>query len=602
MTLMKKVISLITKKEALLYIISVLCIFLQIGLEVTIPQKMGNITDMLQQIGAEGADAVPFSDIVWQGAAMLLFSLASLAAAVVTSWLVSTAGASLDRVLREKVFEKTISFSLEEIGRFGTSSLISRCTTDITQIQNFATGGLQLSIESAITIVWVIVCISVSNRIWTFSTLGAVLIISITLTVVMAIIIPCIRKLQSVNDSLIEISREHINGIRSVHACNAQDFQKERFEKVNEKQIKLQLFYNKAMAVVNPAATAVLYLLSVAIYVSGAYLISSSGELEKLALFSGMIEFISYAGMLITAFISLIITLSTLPGTLVSADRIAGVLNTDPRISDGQHASSDQEPEKRGEIELAHVSFRYPDSRENVLTDVSFSVSNGETVAIIGATGCGKTTLLNLVPRLYDATEGSVLINGVDVRHYKLRNLRNLIGYVPQKSMLFSGTIASNISYGDNGRFQATLNDIKKAAETGQAAGFIAQKEGTYNASVAHGGSNFSGGQRQRLTISRAVCRDPEIYLFDDSFSALDYKTDSLLRKSLREKAGDATILVVAQRISTIRNADRIIVLDKGRIVNVGNHDQLLSSCDVYREIALSQGEAIMNQEEVGNA
>ena len=599
---MKKIISLITKKDALLYIFSVLCIFLQIGLEVMIPQKMGNITELLQQIGAGTSATAQFSDILRQGAEMLLFSLFALATAVLTSWLVSTAGASLDKTLREKVFEKTMSFSLEEIGRFGTSSLILRCTTDITQIQNFATSGLQLSVESTVTIVWVIVCISVSNRIWTFSTLAAVLIICITLTAVMAVIIPCIRKLQSVNDILVEVSHEHINGIRSVHACNAQDFQKKRFEKINEEQIRLQLSYNKAMAVVNPAATAVLHLLSVAIYVSGAYLIFSAGELEKLALFSGMVEFISYAGMLISAFISLIITMSTLPSTFVSAGRIADVLNTEPHITDGQCTSSDSVAGKRGAVEFSHVSFKYPDSKENVLNDITFSISSGETVAVIGATGCGKTTLLNLVPRLYDATEGSVLINGVNVRDYNIRELRNLIGYVPQKSMLFSGTIAGNISYGNNGRFQATLSDIKKAAETGQAAEFIAQKEGTYNAAVAQGGSNFSGGQRQRLAISRAVCRDPEIFLFDDSFSALDYRTDSLLRKSLREKAGDATILIVAQRISTIRNADRIIVLDKGRIVSVGNHDQLLASCDVYREIALSQGEEIVDQEEAGHA
>ena len=599
---MKKIISLITKKDALLYLCSILCIFLQIGLEVMIPRKMGDITELLQQIGADASAAAQFSDIVRQGAAMLLFSLLALAAAVVTSWLVSTAGASLDRTLREKVFEKTISFSLEEIGRFGTSSLISRCTTDITQIQNFATSGLQLSVESAVTIVWVTVCISVSNRIWTFSTLAAVLIICVTLTAVMAVIMPCIRKLQSVNDSLVEISREHINGIRSVHACNAQDFQKKRFEAVNGEQIRLQLSYNKAMAVVNPAATAVLHLLSVVIYVSGAYLIFSAGEPEKLALFSGMVEFISYAGMLISAFISLIITMSTLPGTFVSAGRIAAVLNTDPRITDGPRTPSDAAAGERGTIEFSHVSFRYPDSKENVLTDISFRIGSGETVAVIGATGCGKTTLLNLVPRLYDATEGAVLVNGIDVKDYNIRGLRNLIGYVPQKSMLFSGTIAGNISYGDNGRFQATLHDIKNAAEVGQAAEFIAKKEGAYHAPVAHGGSNFSGGQRQRLTISRAVCRDPEIFLFDDSFSALDYRTDSLLRKALRERAGDATILIVAQRISTIRNADRIIVLDKGRIVGMGKHDRLLASCEVYREIALSQGEELMKQEETGHA
>ena len=533
---------------------------------------------------------------------MLGFSLLALAAAVMTSWLVSKAGASLDRTLRKNVFEKTMSFSLEEIGRFGTSSLISRCTTDVTQIQNFVTGGLQLTVESAVTIVWVVVCISGARRVWTFSTVAAVLIICVTLTAVMAAVIPCIKKLHSVNDSLVEVSREHINGIRSVHACNAYDFQKERYEKINGEQIRLHLFYDRSMAAVNPVATAVLYLLSVVIYVSGAYLISAAGEREKLVLFSGMVEFISYSGMLINSFIYLIMTLSTLPGTLVSAGRIAEVLNTEPTVTDGCRAAPAHAPEKTGELEFSHVSFRYPDSKENVLTDVSFKVRKGETVAVIGATGCGKTTMLNLIPRLYDTTEGAVLVNGVDVRDCKVRELRNLIGYVPQKSFLFSGTIAGNIAYGDNGRFRATLSDIKEAAETGQAAGFISNKEGKYDAPVAQRGSNFSGGQRQRLAISRAVCRDPEIYLFDDSFSALDYRTDSLLRKSLRERAGDATMLIVAQRISTIRNADKIIVLDGGRVVGEGRHEELLASCDVYREIALSQNEENMDEGDVCHA
>ena len=579
---MKKIFTLITKKEIFLYICSALCVILQVGLEVAIPQKMGEMTDMLQE-----SDAA-MGGIMRQGVSMFVYSLLALAAAFLTSFFVSKAGAALDRILRKNVFEKIISFSLEEMEKFGTSSLIARCTSDITQVQSFITGGLQLLVESLITIVWVIICISGADSLWTVSTVVAVLIIAVSFSVITIVTMPYVKRLQSVKDKLMEISREHIMGIRTVHAYTAFDFQRERYEGANEEHRALLLFYDKAMAIFNPGATAVLYILSVVIYVSGAYLITAAGPSEKMRLFSNMVEFISYSGMLISSFIYLIMIISNLPATLVSAGRIEEVLDTKLSITDGNRditAAGD----KNGEIEFSHVSFKYPGSKDYVLKDISFKVSKGENAALIGATGCGKTTLLNLIPRLYDASEGAVLVNGINVKEYKVDSLRNIIGYVPQKNFLFAGTIGGNIAYGENGRFKAALDDIKEAAYLGQAAEFISQKEGQYEAPVAQGGANFSGGQRQRLAISRAICRDPEIYLFDDSFSALDYKTDAVLRKNLRTRAGGATMLIVAQRISTVQGADKIIVLDKGKIVGEGTHAELMAGCRVYREIAQSQ-------------
>lgn len=579
---MKKIIKLITKKEAKLYLYSMVFIIIQVGLEVAVPGKMGTITEMLQRGESN------MMDILIQGALMLLYSLLAMLAAIFSTLFIAKAGAALDKCIRKNVFEKTMSFSLEEMGKFGTSSLIARCTSDITQVQSFITSGLQNVVRAPITIIWVIICISGTHWYWSVSTVTAVGLIVLMLTIITVLTMPSVKRLQFVNDKLIEASREHITGIHSIHAYTAFDFQKERYEKVNAEQTKLHLFYDKAMAIFNPGAGAILYMLSVVIYVLGAYIITSAGSDEKLILFSNMVAFISYANMLISAFIYLIVIISNLPNTLVSAKRISEVLDTDVSISDAANNVEINEKD-RGVIEFNHVSFRYPGSKENVLTDLSFKINKGETLAIIGATGCGKTSLLNLIPRLYDVTEGTVFVDGINVKEYKLNDLRNLIGYVPQKSVLFSGTIADNIAYGENGKFQATLTEIKKAAQIGQAEEFIKAKEGEYASKVAQGGSNFSGGQRQRLTISRAICRDPEIYLFDDSFSALDYKTDNILRKKLREYAGDSTMCIVAQRISTIRNADKILVIDNGKIVGEGKHDELIKNCDVYREIAMSQ-------------
>lgn len=579
---MKKIIKLITKKEAKLYLYSMVFIIIQVGLEVAVPGKMGTITEMLQRGESN------MMDILIQGALMLLYSLLAMLAAIFSTLFIAKAGAALDKCIRKNVFEKTMSFSLEEMGQFGTSSLIARCTSDITQVQSFITSGLQNVVRAPITIIWVIICISGTHWYWSVSTVTAVGLIVLMLTIITVLTMPSVKRLQFVNDKLIEASREHITGIHSIHAYTAFDFQKERYEKVNAEQTKLHLFYDKAMAIFNPGAGAILYMLSVVIYVLGAYIITSAGSDEKLILFSNMVAFISYANMLISAFIYLIVIVSNLPNTLVSAKRISEVLDTDVSISDAANNVEINEKD-RGVIEFNHVSFRYPGSKENVLTDLSFKINKGETLAIIGATGCGKTSLLNLIPRLYDVTEGTVFVDGINVKEYKLNDLRNLIGYVPQKSVLFSGTIADNIAYGENGKFQATLTEIKKAAQIGQAEEFIKAKEGEYASKVAQGGSNFSGGQRQRLTISRAICRDPEIYLFDDSFSALDYKTDNILRKKLREYAGDSTMCIVAQRISTIRNADKILVIDNGKIVGEGKHDELIKNCDVYREIAMSQ-------------
>lgn len=579
---MRRILAVITKNEWKLYFFALIFILLQVVFEILIPQKMGDIAMMLQ----DGNGTV--KDVLLQGLVMLAYSLLALLAAVFTAYFISKSGAAIDRCIRKNVFEKTMSFSLEEMGEFGTSSLISRCTTDINQVQMFITGGVQNIFLSALKIISIIGCMASAHWYWSASTFVAVAIIVLMLTTITIVTMPAVKRVHYVNDELIERSREHIMGIHVIHAYNGFGFQKKRYEAANEEQTKLYLFYEKAMAVFTPGAAAVLYLLSVVIYVIGAYILLTVGDSEKAVVFSNMVEFISYANMLVISFIYIILVISMLPPTLVSASRIAQVLDTDVSIKD----SDIDEPvsdANRGAIEFSHVSFKYPGSNENVLTDISFKINKGETFAIIGATGCGKTTLLNLIPRLYDASEGDVFVDGINVKDYKIKNLRNILGYVPQKSRLFSGTIAQNIAYGENGKFQAALSDIENAARIGQADEFIKLKENQYNATVAHGGSNFSGGQRQRLTISRAICRDPEIYIFDDSFSALDYKTDATLRKKLHENAGDATMCIVAQRISTIRNADRILVMDKGRIVGNGKHDDLIKECDVYREIVEAQ-------------
>lgn len=569
------------KKDWLYLSVSTVLIMLQVWLDLRLPDYMSEITTLVQTPGS------PIQSVMTAGFWMLACALGSVAASIATGYLVARVGAALAMRLRGMVFDRTMDFSLEEMGRFSVSSLITRCTNDVTQVQNFVTIGLQMLVKAPITAAWAIKKIAGKNLFWTLTTVVTIVGMMFLILIIMLIALPKTVKVQKLTDDLNRVTREHLTGIRVVHAYDAYNIQQERFDCVNDDLTAKNLFVGKAMTLLSPTTTFLMNGLSLAIYFTGAFIIEIVSAGEKLGVFSEMVVFSSYATQVVSAFIYLIAIFFLLPRAVVSMQRIDQVVKTTPAIQNGAYTES--EAGKSGMVEFRHVYFRYPGAKEHALSDISFQARRGETVAFIGSTGCGKTTLLNLIPRLYDVTDGEVLVDGRPVRDFTLEALRNRLGYVPQKSQLFSGTIADNIDYGDNGRFEATLKEIKAAAEVGQAKEFIEKKEGAYQSRVAQGGANFSGGQKQRLAISRAVCRDPEIFLFDDSFSALDYKTDRVLRESLRRTAGDATMLIVAQRISTIRGADKIIVLDNGYIVGQGTHEELMKTCAVYREIALSQ-------------
>ncbi len=477
---------------------------------------------------------------------------------------------------------------MEEIGGFSTASLITRSTNDITQVQMVIAIGMQALLRAPIMAVWAVCKIAGKGWEWTAATGCAVVILMLMLTVIILFAMPKFRIIQRLTDNLNRVTRENLTGIRVVRAYNAEEYQEKKFAKANDELTNTHLFANRIMAIMQPGMTFIMSGLTLAIYWIGAILINNVSALaDKMTLFSNMVVFSSYAVQVIMSFMMLTIIFLIMPRASVSAKRILEVLDTPAKIIDGD--KTDSELYERGEIEFRHVSFKYPDAAEYVLQDINFTAHHGETIAFIGSTGSGKSTLINLVPRFYDATEGEVLIDGINVKEYTQKALRNKIGYVPQKSVMFSGTIASNVAYGDNGRAETDADDIIKAVEIAQATEFVNKKEEKYDAPVAQGGSNLSGGQKQRLSIARAICRQPEIYIFDDSFSALDYKTDRILRSELKKETAGVTTLIVAQRIGTIKDADQILVIDKGRVVGQGKHHELLKTCDVYREIAESQ-------------
>lgn len=579
---MKKIAGLLSFKE---YMYMLICVFLIVGqvfFEIKIPNVMGELTDLIYSGNADVFKQISY------GITMFTYAAASLVFSFLVAFLVAKVGAALDSKVRKATFTKIMDFSLKEVGDFGTSSLIARCTADIYQIQTFFVNGFQLLIKSPVMIIWVTVQISSVNVYYRSATITAVAILVAVLSAVAILVLPIVNKAQYAKDELIRIDREHLDGIRVVHAYNGYEKQKERFEEANERITSLLIRYDKSSALFAPFSNMVMYSLTVIIYIIGAHIVADSDESLRAGVSNEMIVFVSMLSMLISSCIYLILVMVLLPSACVSFKRIAQVLNKKIEIIDPEKAAA-KDPGIHGSLEFRNVSFMYPGSREYAIKDISFKMEKGETVAIVGGTGSGKTTLLNLIPRLYEATEGEILVDGVDIKKMKLKDLRNIFGYVPQKSFLFSGTIVSNIDFGDNGKLKKTIEEIVKASKLGKADEFIRAKEGGYNAHVEEGGSNFSGGQRQRLTISRAICRDPEIFLFDDSFSALDYKTDKTVREGLKETLSGASVLMVAQRISTIRSADRIIVLDNGRMVGMGTHDELMTSCNVYREIVLSQ-------------
>lgn len=578
---MIKLLKNFTKKEWLPTIVSILFIVAQVWLELTMPDYMSEITRLVQTEGNTMAQ------IVTAGGKMLACALGSLAASAVTAVCASKIAANFSANLRGKLFDKVQSFSMEEIGRFSTASLITRSTNDITQVQMLIVLGLQVMVKAPIMAVWAICKIAGKQSEWTLATAAAVVILLMIVGVCVALSLPKFKKIQRITDDLNRITRENLNGLKVVRAYNAEEYQEKKFEGANTELTDTMLFAQHTMAFMMPSIQLIMSGLSLAIYWIGSILINNAGMVDKLTLFSEMMVFSQYAIQVVMSFMMLVMIFIMLPRASVSAKRINEVLDTEVTITDGSEVNGKSGME--GEVEFKNVSFRYPDADDYVLKDISFKAKKGETIAFIGTTGCGKSTVVNLIPRFYDVTEGEVLVDGVNVKDYDQHALRNKIGYVSQKAILFSGTIGSNVAFGENGRHEPDADDIASAVSTAQAEEFVLKNEDGYDAHVAQGGSNFSGGQKQRISIARAVCRDPEVFIFDDSFSALDYKTDKILRKTLDEKCGNSTRFIVAQRIGTIRDADKIIVLDDGMIVGMGRHDELMRGCEVYRQIALSQ-------------
>ena len=587
---MIKLLKNLTKKEWFLALVSLILIIVQVWLELKMPDYMSEITVLVQTEGSQ------MSDIIKNGAYMLGCAFGSLVSAVIVGYLVATVAANFSKSVRKKLFDKVEDLAMSEVNGFSTSSLITRTTNDITQVQMLVAMGLQLMIKAPITAIWAITKILNKSWQWSMTTGIAVLILLTVISILTIIVMPRFKIVQKLTDKINGVTRENLTGIRVVRAFNAENYQENKFEDVNTKLTNQQMYNQKKFAIMQPVMYLVMYFLTLAIYFIGAYLIRDASMVNKLGLFGDMVVFSSYAMQVIMSFLMLAMIFMMSPRAQVSANRINEVLDTDITIKDGNINTN--KTNEVGTVEFKNVSFKYPDADEYLLKNISFKANKGETVAFIGSTGSGKSTLINLVPRFYDATEGEVLVDGVNVKDYTQEFLHNKIGYVPQKAVMFNGTVNSNIAYGDNGKGEISEEKIKKAIEVAQGKEFVEKMNEKYDTHIAQGGTNVSGGQKQRLAIARAIARNPEIYIFDDSFSALDYKTDSLLRKALKEYTKDATSLIVAQRIGTIMNADKIIVLEDGVSVGMGTHKELLKNCDVYKEIALSQ----LSKEELENA
>lgn len=578
---MVKLLKKLTWKDFILAAVAFVFIIVQVWLSLTMPDYMSEITKLVQTKGSK------MNDILIAGGKMLACALGSLLAAVCTSICASKISSNFSANLRGQVFHKVQSFSMEEIGNFSTASLITRSTNDITQVQMLIVMGLEVLLKAPIMAVWALCKISTKNWQWTASTGVAVVVLLSFVGVCVAVALPKFKKLQNLTDNLNRVTRENLTGLNVVRAYNAEGYQQKKFNDANDELTKTQLFANRTMGTMMPGIQMVMNGLMLAIYWIGAYLISNAQMFDKLTIFSDMIVFTQYAMQVVMSFMMLVMIFVLLPRASVSAKRINEVFDMPLSIKDGTKENGIDG--KKGEVEFRNVSFCYPDAEKDVIEDISFTAHKGETIAFIGSTGCGKSTVINMIPRFYDATKGEVLVDGVNVKEYTQKALRNKIGYVSQKAVLFTGSIKSNVAYGDNGTKGFTDDDVKQAIETAQAKEFVDKTEGGVDAFVAQGGSNFSGGQKQRLSIARAICRHPEILIFDDSFSALDYKTDRVLRDTLRKTCADATRFIVAQRIGTIRDADKIIVLDDGKIAGMGKHNELMETCEVYRQIAYSQ-------------
>ena len=578
---MLKIFKYLKSKEWLFVFFSVIFILVQVWLDLKLPDYMSEITTLVQLEGST------MEDILTSGGHMMLCAFGSLISCAIVAFFASKVAAAFSMRIRSKVFNKVESFSMDEINNFSTASLITRSTNDITQIQMFIAMGLQVIIKAPIMAIWAIIKISDKNWQWTTTTAGAVIFLLVINIIIITFAIPKFKKIQGLTDNLNNVTRENLTGLRVIRAYNAESYQEKKFENANNDLTSNNLFANRIMAIMNPSMGLVMNGLNLAVYWIGAYLIQRASMQDKLSLFSDMVVFSAYAVQVVIAFMMLTIIFIILPRATVCAKRINEVLDTKLSILDGQKDVSDIS--LRGEIEFKNVSFKYKDAKEYALKNISFTAHKGEIVAFIGSTGSGKSTLINLIPRLYDATSGEVLVDGINVKEYSKKDLNNKLGYVPQRAILFSGTVLSNVAYGIDETGDEILEKVKKSISVAQGTDFIENMKNTYNGNIAEGGTNVSGGQKQRLNIARAIYKNPEIYIFDDSFSALDYKTDRNLRLELKKQTVDATNIIVAQRIGTIKNADKIIVLDEGEIVGMGTHKELLKTCKVYREIAYSQ-------------
>ena len=610
---MFRIMKYLSKAEIGQMLIALVTIVGQVYFDLKLPDYMSDITTLVETPGSD------MKDIWIAGGKMLLISLGSVACAIITGYIAARVAASFTQRLRSLEFRKVESFGPAEMSKFSTASLITRSTNDVTQVQMFITMGLQLIVKSPIMAVWAVCKIAGEGFEWTLATGIAVAVLLVSITVMMAMVMPKFKAMQQLTDNINLVARENLTGLRVVRAYNAEDYQEAKFTKANKDLTDTQLFTNRVMAFMMPLMNTIMNGLMLAVY-----WIDAAGLKDKLTVFSNMVVFSNYSVQVIMSFLLMSMVFVLWPRADVSAQRIMEVLDTEPIVENGTKTAADvAKTGQRGTVEFRNVSFTYPDSREAMLEGINFTAEQGQTVAFIGSTGSGKSSLINLVPRFYDTSQGQVLVDGVDVRDYDLKTLRDKIGYVPQQSVLFKGTVASNVSYGDQpgdpadvemadtstpaGRKREAaliaagkaaegadmpaeqLNRIKAAADVAQASEFVERMDGGYSAAIAQGGSNVSGGQKQRLSIARAVYRHPEILIFDDSFSALDFKTDREVRDALAREAKDSTKLIVAQRIGTIMNADRIVVLDDGKVVGQGTHKELLDNCDVYRQIAESQ-------------
>ena len=578
---MFKLLKNLTKRDIALILLVVILICLQVWLDLKMPDYMSEITRLVQ---TEGSEMV---EILKNGGLMMACALGSLASMAFVGYLVANISANFSKSVRKKLFSKVEALGMGEVKKFSIASLITRTTNDITQVQMFLSFGMQMLIKAPLTAVWAITKILDKSWEWSTATALAVVLLLSLVVVIMVIVVPRFKLIQKMTDRLNGVTRENMTGIRVVRAFNAEKYEEKKFAKANKELTDTQVFSQKALSLFSPIIFFTMHFLTLTVYVVGAYLIDHAGAMDKLTIFSNMVVFSSYATQVIMSFLMLAVIFMMVPRAQVSAVRINEVMDTELSIKEGERDVADA-PET-GTVEFRNVSFKYPDAEDYVIQGISFKAERGQTIAFIGSTGSGKSTLINLVPRFYDATEGEVLVDGINVKDYTFESLYNRLGYVPQKAVMMDGTVSSNVAFGDNGKGKRSAMDVTNAIKVAQGTDFVEKLDKKYFAHIAQGGTNISGGQKQRLAIARAIARDPEIYIFDDSFSALDYKTDAALRKALKKHTKHATSLIVAQRIGTIMNADQIIVLDDGKCVGQGTHTELLKSCEVYKQIAESQ-------------